>query len=363
MARLLPLVRERDAALDAAARRYGFASSADLAAQLREAPLADAAELARRTLEATEAPYRRAMERVSTDSLALPFTKLRRSDVPRLLRYARTDQLFAPPQLMPRAQALFKGIGINTQGQRGLNVNLGTMSSKNARPVCFPVDVPGDVRVSVRPAAGAEALRELVHEMTHAEAYLHVTRPEWELRVLGGAAVQEGVATALASVVDDPAWLRDEAKAEGEVLASHVRQAWARRLLSARLAAARVLLETGLLSGEEPDPAERWRKAASRAFGFELTTNDAARWVLEDSGLAASVDDLRGALLAGHVEATLAARFGASWWKNPATGAFLKDLWSGGSLTTLEDVVRKCDADKLSPEALARLAEARLTGL
>lgn len=361
MEKLAPLVRERNASIESSAKRLGWASAADYAAALAEMPLDQAAELARRTLEATDRPYRRIMERLSTSQNSLPLAKLRRSDVARLLAFGRSDRFFPAAQAVPTAQGVFRGLGLALTSQRGLTLHSAPSTAKNPRPVCFPIDVPGDVRVSVRPAAGAAVVRELVHELVHAEAYLHDKRPEWEFKLLGGAVTSEAFATAVAGVIDQPAWLQEVAKVDADTAAAHARYALARRLLAVRLAAARVILETALRTGTEPDPAERWRKAASRAFGFELTTTDAQRWVLEDSGLASSIDELRGALLAAQIERALATRSNGAWWRSDASGALLVKAWAEGSRATPDEVARLFGDDTIGPAALVQLADERLS--
>lgn len=360
MVKVAPLVLERDRRFEAAAKELGWASAGAFSAELRDVELEALGALAKRTIDETDVPYTRAMDRLAIDELALPLSKMSRSDLPRLMRLGRSDAAFPAGKLVPTAQALFRGLGFELQGQKGLTLHTASLPRKNALTVCFPVEVPTDVRVSVKPAAGAEALRDLLHELAHAEQALQVKRPEWEFRVLDGATAGEAWASLISGLVDDPAYIAEATALKGAPLATYVRNATARELLAVRHAAARVQLEVLLRTVPGIDPVETWRKVATRAFGFALTTSDAQRWVLEDSGVLAAADDLRGALLAAQVERALAAKAGARWWKSAATGELLRAAWADGTRATAIDVAASFGETEVTPAAMARTATARL---
>ncbi|MFM2152891.1 MAG: hypothetical protein RL199_1326 [Pseudomonadota bacterium] len=358
--RLSPLVKERHRRLEEASRRLGWQGRATFVAALREMEPAQLAALATRTLEATDAAWSQALAALARDQLDQEARTLVPADLPRLLRLQRQPRGFTAAALVPTASAVFRGLGLDWQRQRELTVHVSNLSTKNPRPVCLPVSAPGDVRVSVKPSPGAEFLRETLHELGHAEVFLHARRAEWELTTLGNATVSEASALTLSGLVDDPAYLRGLGTMDDAQVGRTARQAAARRLYGVRRAAARVLLETTLLTNPSADPVDTWRGLATRASGVAHTRGDAARWVLEDSPLLDAADDLRADLLAAQMERSLDRMFAGGWWKKAGAGNFLASVWSRGTLPNPDEVARIFGFGQLAPDALARLAQERL---
>ena len=358
--RLAPLVRDRRRRLDEGARRLGWPSAAGFVSSLRETDLQALAALATRTLDATDAAWKRALSLLAKDQLDTDASSLQAADLPRLLRVTRSAKAFGAAALVPTASAVFRGLGLDWQRQRELTVHVSNLPTKNPRPVCLPVAAPGDVRVSVKPSPGSEFLRETLHELGHAEVFLHARRAEWELTTLGNATVSEASALALSGLVDDPAFLQGLGTMDAAHVDRAARHAAARRLYGVRRAAARVLFETSLLSSPASDPADLWRGLASRAAAIAFTRADAARWVLEDSSLLEAADDLRADLLAAQMERSLDRMFPGGWWKKPGAGNFLASVWSRGTLPTPDEVARIFGFGQLAPDALVRTTSDRL---
>jgi hypothetical protein len=358
--RLAPLVRDRRRRVDEVARRLGWSSATGFLSTLREAEPAALARLATRTLEATDEAWGRALAMLAREQLGTDTASLHPSDLPRLLRAIRSAKAFGAAALVPTASSVFKGLGFDWQRQKQLTVHVSNLSTKNPRPVCLPVVAPDDVRVSVKPSPGAEFLRETLHELGHAEVYLHARRAEWELTTLGNTTVSEASALTLAGLVDDPAFLRGLGGLDAVRLDRASRHAAARRLYGARRAAARILLEAGLLAAPAADPVELWRGLASRASGIPLTRADAARWVLEESSLLEAADDLRSDLLSAQMERSLDRMFPGGWWRKPAAGNFLASVWSRGTLPAPDEVSRIFGFGALAPDALVHTATERL---
>jgi hypothetical protein len=358
--RLAPLVLDRRRRIDEAAKRLGWQGASSFVATLREAEPAALAALANRTLDATDATWKQALAALARDQLGGEPRPLVPADLPRLLRLHRQPRAFAASALAPTASAVFHGLGLDLKRQRELTFHHANLSTKNPRPVCLPVSAPGDVRVSVKPSPGAEFLRETLHELGHAEVFLHARRAEWELTTLGNATVSEASALTLSGLVDDPAYLRGLGTMDEAQVGRSARQAAARRLYGVRRAAARVLLETSLLASPAADPVEIWRGLATRASGIPHARGDAARWVLEDSGLLEAADDLRADLLAAQMERSLDRMFPGGWWRKPAAGNFLTSVWSRGTLPTPDEVAGIFGFGQLAPDALVRTVTERL---
>ncbi len=360
VARITPLVAAADKRRNQAITALGWKSPAAFAAELRGADLASLDRLAQATLDATKAPYLRAMNALSTEDLALPLAKMHVSDLGRLMRPAPADQAFAAAKVGPLALGVLRSLGIEVVGQKGLTLHTAALPHKNPLPVCFPVRPPDDVRVSLVPTAGPEYLRDLLHELAHAELYLHERQPRWELRVLDGAVAMEATASLVSDLVDDPAFLRASTPLTGAPLDAFLRRQVARRLLAVRHAAARVQFEVARLQGQLKDPAATYGRLTSRAYGFQLSPDDAKRWVLDRSPLAEGADELRASLLAAQLESAFVKRFGAQWWSSKEAGKLLVSFWRDGTQPTGEELARRVGAGSITPATLAATMSARL---
>ncbi len=359
---IAPLVEDQTRRRDQAIRALGFRSAAAFAEELRGARLGSLLTLAQTTLDQTQALYVSTMNRLSMQDLALPLSKMRQSDLGRLMRFGGADGAFPAKAVASIARGVFTSLGTPIAGQKGLTLSSAAQAQKNPLPVCFPVDPPADVRVSLVPTGGLEYLRELLHELAHAELYLHERQPRWELRILGGDVSVEATALLFSDLADDPAFLRTAAGMKGPKLEDLVRRGNARRLLGIRRAAARVEFEVARLEDRAAHPAELYRRLMSRALGFALTADESRRWVIDRSELAGSADDLRAALAAVQLERAFEQRFGATWWRSKAAGALLQSIWSRGTQPTVDELLGFVGEKAVSPDALVSTLTERLWG-
>ena len=334
---LAPLALARDAAVEKA-------DWAGLQEQLHGVPLAQLGALAEQTLLATEAVAARAVASAAVRNLGLTSDRLRRADLPRLVRTAQADAEFPAGRAWPAAQKTFAALGLELV----LRVDAEPSPSKGARPLALLVDPPADVRLSLRPAGGFDEQRSTLHEAARAAGGVLTRTPRWELAQLGDGAAAEGVAQLFEELCGNPAWLRDNTALRGEPLDDLVHTLAARRLLSARRAAALVLFELKRRGGPRTAEAQAalYRGLIQRATFAALSNDDAGRWALEADDHLRTAPLLLGALLAAQLEAQLAA----PWWQAPQPA--LRKLWEGGRAQPLP---------ALDPALLAQVAQERLS--
>lgn len=357
--RLLPLLRARQEATENALRGLGYPSPADFGLRLRGSDARTLAALAERTLEATGPLYFQLMDRLARDELGIPLSQLRRSDVPRLFRADRSDGAFPGRKLITVATDTVAGLGLDLT-RAGLTLDATGSPQKHPRPLCVPVDPPRDVRLSVKPGGGADEYRAFFHELAHAHHYLHVQRPEWELRALGEGPVHEGLAILFESIVDTPQWLEETTPLRGEARRRFLTRAVVKRLYLVRRHAARLRHEIAVHEGTVVDARAAWRAAASRVLGYSLTSADADRYLLDRDEFFQSADYLRAELLSGQAESHLIVRFGPRWWGAPEAGEVLRSIWSEGSAIDAEGAARRLGAEALTPEAFVESLRRRL---
>ncbi|HEX4384731.1 MAG TPA: hypothetical protein VH083_17350, partial [Myxococcales bacterium] len=381
-AALVPLAMTRDAAEEKALGSSSWASVIEAAHGM---PVADLAALAEKTLTATEAVASQAVSEASVRNLGVTADRLRRADLPRLVRQAPADSEFVAGHAWPAAVQVLTAIGAQ---QASLKVDAEPSPSKGARPLALLIDPPQDVRLSLRPAGGIAEQRATLHEGARALGGVSTTQPRWELSQLGDGSASEGVALLFESLAGDPGWLREATALRGEPLDDLVHTEVTRRLLTARRAAAQVLFE--IRRREGPRTAEAYsalyRGLAQRATFAVLSNEDAQRWTLQADAWLPAAPQLLGALLAAQLELSLrtpAGNAGASaalanatsvppvqaktagtavaiqWWKQPSP-PILK-IWQGGRSLTAAEAAQGLGLTSLDPSALAQIATERLS--
>ncbi|HKC60734.1 MAG TPA: hypothetical protein VKB92_11660 [Myxococcales bacterium] len=373
---LAPLALARDKAVAEALARLGLPGWGDLVAEMHRATPAELADLAERTLAATDAATQKAVAGTAQRNLGVTVDRLRRADLPRLVRSAAADSHFPPGKGWSLAQATLRAVGVDLKKVR---VDAEPSPSKAARPLALLVDPPGDVRLSVRPTGGFEEQRAVLHEAARAAGAAATDVHRWELAQLGAGSAAEGVAHLFEELAGDPAWLREQTALRGEPLDDLVHTQATRRLLAARRAAAMVLFE--IRRHEGPATAEAnaslYRQLLQRATFAGLSDDDAGRWALEADGWLRAATQLQGALLAAQIQQVLEKRpegaapaAGSSdgkpapeahWWHAAEAGAALRKIWAEGRSGTALDAARALGATELDPAVLAAVANRQLS--
>jgi hypothetical protein len=298
---LAPLALARDQALAKALSRLSLGSWQELQERTHGLAIADLAALAEQTLTATEAVAARAVSSAAQRNLGVTPDRLRRSDLPRLVR-SLADASFTGGRALPAARATLGDLALLR-----VQVDAEPSPSKGARPLALLVDPPADVRLSLRPAGGFEEQRATLHEAARAHGAALTATPRWELAQLGDGGAAEAVAALYEQLAGDPQWLREATLLRGEPLDDLVHTQAARRVLLARRAAALVLFEIRRRA-EQATPeatAALYRGLVQRATMTVLTDEDAARWALESDPFLRAATALQAAVASAQLERAL----------------------------------------------------------
>lgn len=383
---LAPLAVARDAAIATALAHAGLGTWEDLQQRSHGSAVAELSMLAEQTLVATDAVAARAVAATAQRNLGVTPDRLRRADLPRLVRSAAADAAFAGGRALPAARAAL-GDGALAKAL----IDAEPSPSKGARPLALLVDPPGDVRLSLRPAGGFEEQRATLHEAARAQGGLLTAAPRWELAQLGDGGAAEAVAMLYEQLAGDPAWLRETTTLRGEPLDDLVHTQATRRVLLARRAAAMVLFEIRrraapaavappavappaiappavappavappAAGSPAPDAtALLYRGLLQRATLAVLSDEDAGRWALESDPFLRAATTLQAAVASAQLERALrTGAVPAGWWHAPQP--LLQQLWSQGRSAGAIEVARALGAAALDPAALAAMADAQL---
>ncbi len=354
---LAPLALARDAAVEKAIAALGLGSWASLEERGHGLPVAEIASLAEKTLAATEAATARAVAGASVRNLGVTADRLRRADLPRLVRTALADAEFRAGRAWPVAMEVFTAI--DAEPPPGLQLDAEPSPSKGARPLALLVDPPVDVRLSLRPAGGFEEQRATLHEGARALGGALAHPERWELAQLGDGSAAEGAAQLFEELAGEPLFLREQTALRGEPLDDLVHTQAARRLLGARRAAALILFEVRRREQAQTGEAQAalYRELLQRATLARFSEEDGGRWALEADIWLRGATALLGAVLAAQIDRAL----GQQWWKSKSSGAALRKVWAGGRSMTALEGARALGLTELDPAALAAVAEERLS--
>ena len=329
------------------ATELGYDSYADLAVAYRMIDEERNATLCRDFLKKTEAKYLELFDRISP----IPRETFRRSDTLFVLGGRDFDKYFPKEDLVERMDAFLNGLGIDRARQANLRLDDRPLPNKVPRAVCFAIDVPGDVRLSIKPVGGKEDYSSLFHEMGHGQHFASSKTDVWEFQQLGSNAVTETYAYLFEYVVEDPLWVRDNTDMDDETLASYTEFCVFVRLYMARRYMAKFLYELELHRGTE-DPRARYREIMSQGYGYQLTDEEASRYLSDVDPFLYSADYVQAFFLEAMLRDTLRERFGAKWWNDKGAGAFLRDLFARGNELTGKELAQRLGYPDIQPDAL-----------
>jgi oligoendopeptidase F len=309
-------------------------------------------------LQQTEGLYERSLDTLSRSKLGIPLEELSYADLPYLWRAPEYDSFFSADRLLPTFRALLADLGIDLEAQRNVHVDAEARELKSPRAFCAPVHVPDEIYLVVMPHGGQDDYSALLHEGGHTEHFAHTDRAlPFEYRCLGDNAVTEGFAFVFDHLALNPAWLA--AYLGYEDSADYLRFANVVELYFLRRYAAKLAYECELhtLTGSLDHMADAYSERLSRALMLDVPRQSYLADVDEGFYVA---NYLRAWMFEAGMRQILLSRFGAGWFRDPAAGAFIKELWSHGQRHTADQLVAMNGGGELTTDALRDLLERAL---
>ncbi|MFP2932290.1 chromosome segregation protein SMC [Pyxidicoccus sp. 3LG] len=350
--RLNQTLRRREERAEELVRELGFASYEAFGGELRQADLGKLSLLAEEILQATQAPYRVVMERLSQRELGMPFKELTRADIPRLFRSREVEDAFPKGESLLKAHGTLSGMNIDLAEMPNVQIDSRDLPRKSSRPLALAVRVPDDVRISFKPGSGVLHQGRVLHEFGYALHAAFTQEPRFELSRLGNPTVGKAYSALFADLVEDPVWLEEHAGVAGEQRSKYLAASSAHKLYLIRHAAGRLLYQLELHRRVEADPKELYREVMSRTDDIPMTDEDVARYLVDQEDFFQSADSFRAWFLAGQLQAQLKARFGPAWWRSAQSGEFLKGLWAKGNALSAREVAEAIGEKGIEPDVL-----------
>jgi hypothetical protein len=345
---LNPIYGEALQTAHAAAVPLGASSYADLYRHFafRLDPLA---EQCRTFLDATDALYEKAADRLFRERVGIGLDEAESSDAVRLFRAPKWDSAFPKRSLLPALEATLAELGIDLASQKNVHVDTDERPFKSPRAFCSAIEVPARVMLVIKPMGGADDWSALFHEAGHAEHFAHTASAlSLEARRLGDDAVTEGWAMLLEHLVGDPVWHgrrldmpRPHEFAEESAIVL---------LYIVRRYAAKLLYELELHSGDDLEAARaRYVELLGSALRIEPMAADYLGDV--DSGFYAS-SYLRAWALEAQLRGYLRRRFGTAWFASRDAGSLLRELWHEGQGYTADELLAELTGEELELQAV-----------
>jgi hypothetical protein len=309
-------------------------------------------------LQDTAGLYERVMDRLVNERLGVGIEDLRYSDLPYLWRAPGYDQVFRADGLVPTLVATLAGMGIDIAAQPNVHVDTEIRELKSPRAFCAPVRIPDEIYLVVLPQGGQDDYQALLHEAGHTEHFAHVEPGlAFEYRHLGDNAVTEAFAFVFDHLVLNRRWL--ETYLGFSDCDEYLRFATISDLYFLRRYAAKLLYEVELHSQTGPldDMAALYSRRLSAAMMVDVPSENYLADV-DDGFYCASY--LRAWMLEGALRTMLQERHGMEWFREPAAGAWIKQLWAHGQHFTAEQLLLKQGGGRLSTDPLRHLLERAL---
>ena len=284
-----------------------------------------------------------------------------RADLAHVLRGQAFDPWFRADRLLPILNATLAGLGIDASAQSNVTLDLERRPNKVPRAFCAPVRVPDDVRLVVLPRGGHDDYLSVLHEAGHVQHFAHAPGElPVAYRRFGDNSVTEAFAFLFEYLMLEPAWLADHLGVRESETAVFLDFASFRKLYYLRRYVAKLLYEVRLHHGMDT--------AVARAYyAGVLSFLVGVRY--PESGFLADLDDglysgqyIRAWLLEACISAALRERYGAAWWREPAAGDFLRQLWARGQRSTADEVAVELGYDKLDWRPVLRHIRTHLIG-
>ena len=328
--------------------------------ELREATPDQLAMLAETVLTRSQEAWTATLTRLAQRELQLPVDRIGRQDLPRLVRLPPTEG-FKRAEIVSRIRSTLAPLDLDPAALKTVTLDAGDSPKKNPRGLVLGVVVPTDVRISLKPSGGARDQRSALHEFGHAMHDAFTEERRFELAKLGNRTSAEAFAALMESLTREPAWL-EQAGLSADASRTWIQGVAVQELFLVRRAAGKVLFNVAA-ARPGADMRAAYHAAMDRTYGLPGTSQDDARFTLDQEVTLGAADYLRGWLLGAQLRAALIKKFGSSWWTDPAAGAFLKPLLAPGNAMDADGLGRALGDTGVSADAFVAAIVPRLSGM
>jgi hypothetical protein len=330
----------RSAAADEAAQALGAPSYLGLREQVSGYTFTSLATECEQVLKQTEDAYRDAFSYAlrRVDPTLRP-ERAKRHDLWRAAVVPWLLEHFAPSEILPAiAHSMAEG-GLDIRGRGRISIDSEGGLPEGYPPRCFAIEVPDEIRAAARPRGGVADTARLLHVLGQAQHRANTDSSQLlEYRRLGDASVNEGFGFLFEHLLLDRPWNRRYLRLPQRVANEAGQMAALVQLTALRAASALLPCELTLF---QRGPEEAKSEYSERLGTALMVSINPAFFLYESLPQLSRTQILRGFALEARLHSVLRERFNEDFWRNPAAGAWLTQLFSRG---------QRDDADRLSRE-------------
>jgi hypothetical protein len=315
------------------AEELGYSSYLELREQVTGIPALPLVDECATVLRETEDAYRDLLTYVlkKLDPLLKPWPTGagHRHDLQHAATAPWMAQHFPREDLLPSITRWLSDIGLHPNAEGRILLDTEDRPTKNPRAFVVDLQVPGDVRLVVRPGGGLDDFYSLLHEYGHAQHLAGVLRTlPVEDRRLGDTSVTEAYASLFDHFLLDEAWHRRYLRLSQPTAREAARVAAFNNLFLLRRYCAKLPYELELYQrGPSEDLAEEYEERQAQALGVGVHRGF---YLYDVDPQLYAIRYLRAWALEARLHALLQERYDQDFWRNPAAGHWLRELFSGG---------------------------------
>jgi len=273
-------------------------------------------------------------------------------DMEYLLNSAELKGLFPKTDIASFSGRTLEESGLNPGNN--ITLDIGKRRGKAAGAFCFTPNPPGEIVITMYPSGGVRDYELFFSSLGHALSFAFTDADDYfEIRAVRSKAQVGAYSGLFRSLIYEPKWLKKYLSIDAD--ADFMNFLHLRRLMSARLAAARVLYEAELY--KNPDSAELPQIFTERTGKATHCKADEREYLRNNNSRPASFDLFNGMLIEPLIKRSVKEKFDEEWWRIQAAGDFLKDLWREGGELTEKALSRRAGCEEPAAGVLVRSFE------
>jgi len=337
-------------------KQKGFESYLDFEQQRKKIAFDELSRVANNVIAETDSLYTILLGEALSEDLDLRITKARTFDIIYLMQLHEFDEYFPKKKLKKKVLSSFEKLGFSPKAFPGLKIDLKEKGNKIAGFHSYIAIIPRKVYVSGKPVGGVSDYEGLLREVGQSLFYLNTKETRFEFRRLGPKTNEEIFGALFASLVGNPAWIRNFTDLPEDQLTKYLRRRALVELYNLRRTCAVFLFELKLYGGERT-PWRDYNEILESALKWRHTDLDAKHYLAAGDRLH-SAEKLRGLFLAAQIRKALRERYGDEWFLKSELGDELKTIWAKGLKPEPVELLNDLGASDVGPSALEEEIEA-----
>ncbi|MFQ5426109.1 MAG: hypothetical protein ACE5EV_03410 [Gaiellales bacterium] len=268
--------------------------------------------------------------------------------VPYLRRLSPLATTYTRERSVPVCLGTLEAVGLDLHAYPSIRLDLDDRPQKNPRACVIASRPPEVVHLITRAQGGLSDYQAFLHEAGHAFHYAgaDTSLPYAFRRLSRDHALTEIYSFTVESVTREPDWHETHFELDAGVARENARGASFIELLLFRRYTAKLTYELEFWShfAEASTAGGRYAELVSEATGFRYP---ASGYLADMDGGFYSADYLRAWIRAAQLRASLRERVGDGWWRSPATGDILRELFAEGTRPTSEEIAARLGCEPL----------------